>query len=164
MSFNVSEEKEWMLQYRNIWNEVESQLFEKLATEPIKGMYVCGKLKTWKVSIKTNFHGQDIPYDMCCNTTAVLKIDSVYKQGKNHHLQTYVEECKYTDAEKKNNAACSVMTMIIGFLRYKKEEGQKIFVTLGCKNYKINEQDVSVRTCKKVKHTSSKLCENKGRT
>ena len=48
MSFNVSEEKEWVSQYKKIWNEVESQLFEKLATEPIKGNYVCGKLKTWK--------------------------------------------------------------------------------------------------------------------
>ena len=34
MSFNVSEAAEWVLQYRNIWNEVESQLFEKLATGP----------------------------------------------------------------------------------------------------------------------------------
>ena len=33
--------------------------------------------------MKTNFHGQIVPYDMYCNTTAVLKIDSVYKQGKN---------------------------------------------------------------------------------
>ena len=30
----------------------------------------------------------------------MLKIDSVYKQGKNHHPQVYVEECKYIDAEK----------------------------------------------------------------
>ena len=50
MSFNVSEEKEWMSQYKKIWNEVESQLFEKMATEPIKreGRYVYGKLKMWK--------------------------------------------------------------------------------------------------------------------
>ena len=63
MSFNVSEEKEWVAQYKVIWNEVESQLFEKLATEPIKGegKYVHGKLKTWKERIKTNFHGQDVP-------------------------------------------------------------------------------------------------------
>ena len=101
MSFNVSEEKEWTSQYKKIWNEVESQLFEKLATEPIKGKYVYGKLKTWKERIKTNFHGQDVPYDMYCNATAVLKIDSVYKQGKNYHPQTYVEECKYTDVENK---------------------------------------------------------------
>ena len=102
MSFNVSEEKEWVSQYKKIWNEVESQLFEKMATEPIKreGSYVNGKLKTWKERIKTNFHGQDVPYNMHCNATAVLKIDSVYKQGKNYHPQVYVEECKYTDAEK----------------------------------------------------------------
>ena len=29
ISFNVSEEKEWVSQYKNIWSEVESQLFEK---------------------------------------------------------------------------------------------------------------------------------------
>ena len=46
-----------MAQYKMIWNEVESQLFEKMATEPIKreGRYVNGKLKTWKERIKTNF-------------------------------------------------------------------------------------------------------------
>ena len=90
MPFNVSEEKEWMSQYKKICNEVESQLFEKLATEPIKGRCVYGKLKTWKKRIKANFHGQDFPCDMYCNTTAVLKIDSIYKQGKNYHPQTYM--------------------------------------------------------------------------
>ena len=42
-----------------IWNEVESQLFEKMATEPIKkeSRYVNGKLKTWKERIRTSFHG-----------------------------------------------------------------------------------------------------------
>ena len=100
MSFNVSEEKEWMFQYKKIWNEVGSQLFEKLATEPIKGKDVRGKLKKWKKDVQTNFHGQIVPYDVYCNATAVLKIDSVYKQGKNYHPQTYIEECIYTDVEK----------------------------------------------------------------
>ena len=100
MPFNVSEAKEWVLQYRNIWNEVELQLFEKLITEPMKGdsKYMHGKLKTWKNRIKTNFHGQDVPYDMYCNAAAVLKIDSIHKQIKNYHPQLYVEECKYADA------------------------------------------------------------------
>ena len=31
----------------------------------------------------------------------VLKIDSVYKQGKSYYPQAYVEECKYNNAEKK---------------------------------------------------------------
>ena len=72
-----------------------------MVTEVIKGggRYVHGKLKTWKERINTNFHGQDVLYDMYCNATAVLKMDSVYKQGKNYHPPVYVEECKYTDAE-----------------------------------------------------------------
>ena len=37
MPFNVSETPEWVLLYRNISNKVKSQLFEKLATGPIKG-------------------------------------------------------------------------------------------------------------------------------
>ena len=56
-------------------------------------------MKRWKESIRTNFHGQDVPNNTHCNATAVLKIDSVYKQGKNYHPQVYVEECKYNDIE-----------------------------------------------------------------
>ena len=50
MSFNVSEEKDWVSQYKKFLDEAESQLFEKLATEPIKRerRYVNGKLKTHK--------------------------------------------------------------------------------------------------------------------
>ena len=66
-----------------------------------------GELKMWKERIKTNFHGQDVPYDIYCNAKAVLKIDSVYKQSKNYHHQVYVEECKYTDAESQQ---CSMLS------------------------------------------------------
>ena len=38
-----------------------------------------GKLKTMKERIKTNLDGQDVSYDMYCNTTAVFKVYSVYK-------------------------------------------------------------------------------------
>ena len=38
---------------------------------------------------------------MYCNATAVLKVDSGYKQGNNYHPQVHVEECKYTDPERK---------------------------------------------------------------
>ena len=61
----------------------------------------------WKERIKTIFYGHDDPYDMYCNATAVLKVDSVYKQGKNYHPQVYVEECKYADAEKQQCNALS---------------------------------------------------------
>ena len=52
------------------------------------------------------FHAQNVPYDMYCNATAVLNIDSVYKQGKNYYPQVYVEECKYSDAE---NRQCNML-------------------------------------------------------
>ena len=57
MSFNVSEKKECVSQYKKIWKEIESQLFENLATESIKGegKYTHRKLKKWKERIKTNF-------------------------------------------------------------------------------------------------------------
>ena len=107
MSFNVSEAKEWVSQYKNIWKEVESQLFEKLATGPIKGegKYVHSKLKMWQNRIKTNFYGQDVPYDMCCNATAVLKIDSVYKQGKNIILRHMLKSVN-TPMQKTDNVTC----------------------------------------------------------
>ena len=57
MSFNVSEEEAWKTRHKKIWNEVESQLFEKLATELIKGNNVHGKLKAWKKDKETSFHG-----------------------------------------------------------------------------------------------------------
>lgn len=101
MLFNVSEVPQWVLQYRNIWNEVESQLFGKLTTELIKGVdkYIHDKLKMLKERIKTNFHGQDIPHNMYWKATAALKIDSVYKESKIYHPQVCVEEWKYTDEE-----------------------------------------------------------------
>ena len=149
-SFNVSEEKAYVAQYEKIWNETESQLFEKLATEPMKGegKYVHGKLKTWKERIKTNFHGQVVPHDMYCNAMAVLKIDSVYKQGKNYLLLVYVEECKYTDAE---NQQCNMPSDDDdGFFEVLKE-GQKDFCNLyGVTKLIINEQDVAVELAKKL--------------
>ena len=47
MSFNVSEVPEWVLQCRNNWEKVKSQLFEKLTTELIKleRKYMYGNLK-----------------------------------------------------------------------------------------------------------------------
>ena len=63
-----------------------------MVTVPIKkeGRYGNGKLKRWGERTKTDFYSQDVPYNMHCNTTAVLKIDSIYKQGKNYHCQVYI--------------------------------------------------------------------------
>ena len=49
---------------------------------------------------------------MYCNATVVLKIDSLYKQGKNYHPQVYDEECKCNDAE---NQQCNMLRDDDGF-------------------------------------------------
>ena len=108
-----------------------------MATEPIKreGRYVYGKLRTWKDCIKTNFHGQDVLYDMHCNARTVLKIDSVNKQGKDYHPQVYVEECKHTDAEKQQCSMLSDDDDDDDDDDLRTKEGQNIFVTcLGLQN------------------------------
>ena len=94
-----------MSQYKKIWDEAESQLFEKLTTEPIKDKYVHGKLKMLKECIKTIFFGQNVPCDKYCNATAVLKIGSVYKQGKNYH-PLYMLKSVNTPMQKTDNATC----------------------------------------------------------
>ena len=50
MPFNISKEMAWKIQYTKIWNETESQLFERWTTEPIKreGRYVHDKLERGK--------------------------------------------------------------------------------------------------------------------
>ena len=55
------------------------------------------------------------------------------------------------------------MMMMMDFLKYK-QDAKKIFVTcLRVTKLMINEQNVAVRTCKKVEYTPSKLYGNKGR-
>ena len=60
-----------------------------------KDRYVNVKLKTWKEKITSNFHDKSVPHEERCE--AILKIDSVYSQGKNFHPQAYLEECKYLE-------------------------------------------------------------------
>ena len=80
---------------------------------------------------------------MYCNVTAVLKIDSVYKQGKSYHPQVYVDEYKYTDAERQQcNITCWVMMiMMMDFS--------------GCKKTSLLELakklNIPGRNCKKIK-------------
>ena len=57
--------------------------------------------------IKINFYSQDVPYDVYCNVTTMLKIDWVYKKSEKSHLQLYAEKCKCTGSE---NKRCCVLS------------------------------------------------------
>ena len=100
ISFNVADKGNvnWLDSYQRIWQEIESQIFETLSKEPVRdNKYLKCKLKTWKERINTNFHGKTVPHDTYCTATGILKIDSVYSQGKNFYPQAYLEECKYIE-------------------------------------------------------------------
>ena len=59
----------------------------------------------WKEHIKTNSHGQDVPYNMHCNAAAVLKIDLSINKAKIIILR-YMLKSVNTQMQKTNNAAC----------------------------------------------------------
>ena len=102
MGFRVGDEQAWVEQYEAIWARIEELIFEKLAGSLLSnGQFINPKLIAWESDIKTQFHGQCVPYSRHCEATGVLKIGSVYQQGKNHHFQVFLKECKYkeTDAD-----------------------------------------------------------------
>ena len=88
MGFNLKDHEEWVNDYRKIWKAVEEQLFVTFTSEPLKeGCYLNAKLNVYKDKIRTNFHGEEIPYNQYCKATAVLKVKLVYKQGSNYYPQ-----------------------------------------------------------------------------
>ena len=80
----------------------------------IESKYMYGKLKTWKELIKMNLHGQDVPYNINYNVTAVLKIDSIYKVKAT--IPRYMLKSVNTLMQKASNAACSVIQMMMDIL------------------------------------------------
>ena len=77
-------------------------------SKPLKEQwYIHGKVKQWKDNIRTDIHGKDIPYNQCCRATAVLKVESVYKQISNYYPQVYVEDAKIKPVE---NSKCRLLS------------------------------------------------------
>ena len=89
ISSNLFEVEEWVPHYRNTWNEFEERLHLKSWHQSLKKEkvnYAKIKLKTCKERIKVIFRDQKVLYNMYCNITAVLKVDSVCKQGKSYDI------------------------------------------------------------------------------
>ena len=107
MSFDLNAHKNWVEKCKLVWDRAEQQIFQRLTKDPAnKDRYVYGKLKTWKEKITTNFHGKSVPHEKRCEATAILKIDSVYNQGKIFYPQAYLEECKYIE---NNTQTCTLL-------------------------------------------------------
>ena len=98
MSIDLNAHKDCVEKYKLVWDRAEQQIFQRLTKDPEnKDRYVNGKRKTWKEKITTIFYGKSVPHEERCEATAILKIDSVYSQGKNFYPQAYLEECKYIE-------------------------------------------------------------------
>lgn len=71
------------------FNSFDSELVKRKRTSQVS-------LKQLVDSVRTKFHKKDVaqnPYEC----SAILKISSVYVQGKKWFPQTYLEECKYKE-------------------------------------------------------------------
>ena len=49
--------------------------------------------------IAVSYHGKEVPYNIYCKATAILRIANVYNQGGNYWAQVYLDECKYEEVE-----------------------------------------------------------------
>ena len=98
MGFKVSEEPSWLKTYEMIWKKVSELVGHSLEGDPT-AEWINPKLITWEDVIKTKFNGRGVPYNKYCDTTGVLKIGSVYRQGQNYYLQVFLKECKYTERD-----------------------------------------------------------------
>ena len=97
----MKDHEEWVSNYRNIWKAVEEQLFVSFTNEPLKeGCYLNAKLNVYQDKIRTDFHGEETPYNQYFKATAALKVKSVYKQGSNYLPKVYVEEARIKPTEK----------------------------------------------------------------
>ena len=65
-----------------------------------------GKLKTWKERIQTNFHGQDVPYDIYYNATAVLYTSVLYISKVKTTICIYMLKSVNILMPKARNVAC----------------------------------------------------------
>ena len=70
---------------------MEENIGMDLTAHPIKNeCFLDGKIRWYYDNILTNFHGQDVPYDISCQVSAVLCVNAVHNQGKNYYPQVYV--------------------------------------------------------------------------
>ena len=96
MGFDVSEDSNWVRQYKAIWMRIEEVIVENLYKSPLnRERFINPKLIEWEGVIKTRFSGQCAPIGVSCEATGILKLDSIYQHGKNHYLQVLLKECKY---------------------------------------------------------------------
>ena len=89
--------------YNEIWEKVKNSIIKEIDSKPVcNEKYLKTKIKSYNRKINTTFHNNKIPKkgsQFIC--LSVILIDSVYRTGKKHYPQVFLEECKYAVKEKK---------------------------------------------------------------
>lgn len=88
--------------YDKTWDEV-SNFIKKRFDQVRNEKCLKNKVKSYEGKIITNFYDNGIQTDVShCICLLIMLIGSVFKIGKNNHLQLILEEFKYTFKEKKD--------------------------------------------------------------
>ena len=92
MSLKVND-KQILKNHNKIWKKIERLMSIDFDSKPVYGdddKYIKTKLKTYKGSIKTNFHNKKIPKEKVpCNCLSIIILDSVIKTYEKYHPQTF---------------------------------------------------------------------------
>ena len=88
------------------WNEIQKNVKDSLKkefdSEPVYNeKWLNAKTKSNYETINRNFQNNKIPKEgpqFICSL--VILINSVFRKGKNHYLQVFLEKCKYVVKEK----------------------------------------------------------------
>ena len=94
ISFLIKDDK-LLEKYNEIWEKIKNSLKKEFDSKPVYNeKYLKAKTKSYNGKINTNFHDNKIPKEgnqLIC--LSVILIDSVFRTGKNHYPQVFLE-CK----------------------------------------------------------------------
>ena len=101
MSFLIKDD-ELLGKYNKILEKVSNSIEKRFDSEPVYNKkYLKSKMKSYKGKINTNSHNDNIPKEGSERIyLSVIVIGSVYRTGKNYHLQVFLEECNCVVKEK----------------------------------------------------------------
>ena len=99
------EDHDFVKKYNKIWDKAINSINKNLIA--IKNLtydkkYLETKTTSYEGKLNRNFHDNGIPKEGShCICLSVKLIDFIFKLGKNHYSQMFLEKCKYIAKEKR---------------------------------------------------------------
>ena len=97
--FFKAKNKQFLENYKKIWEKVEKLMKIDFESKPVYGddvKYIKTKIKIYACSMITNFHNKRMPKEKApCKCLSIIMLDSVIKANKKYYPETLLEEGKY---------------------------------------------------------------------